>query len=98
MFYTASTSEELITRKKDIFDNVIPSSNSVMASNLLHLGIMLDREAWKTICAETLAGSLTSLILSEPNYMSQWAIVHTEIKQRMAEVVITGKDADTFRD
>lgn len=96
LFYTAGTSEELITRKKDIFDNVIPSSNSVMALNLLHLGIMLDREDWKTM-AETLSGSLANLIRSEPNYMSQWAIVYTELKHAMAEVVITGEHADTFR-
>jgi uncharacterized protein YyaL (SSP411 family) len=96
LFYTASISEELITRKKDIFDNVIPSSNSVMTMNLLHLGTMLDREEWKTM-AETLAGSLANLIISEPNYMSQWAIVYTELKHSMAEVIIAGKEAHVYR-
>ncbi|MEJ0032604.1 MAG: hypothetical protein WDO15_20615 [Bacteroidota bacterium] len=32
--YTSSEAEKLIARKKEIFDNVIPASNSVMATNL----------------------------------------------------------------
>ena len=37
-FYTDASAEPLIARKKELFDNVIPGSNSVMANNLLRLG------------------------------------------------------------
>ena len=95
-FYTAGNPEDLITRKKEIFDNVIPASNSVMALNLFHLGVMLDRDDWKAM-ASTLTDSLSHLIIQEPNYMSQWALVYTEIRNGMAEFVITGKEADSLR-
>jgi uncharacterized protein YyaL (SSP411 family) len=46
-FYTSGYSEKLITRKKEIFDNVIPSSNAIMAQNLFAAGSLLENEDWK---------------------------------------------------
>lgn len=89
-FYTSLQAEKLIARKKEIFDNVIPSSNSVMVQNLFHLGIMLDRDDWKTKATE-MAESISHLISEEPNYMSNWGIVLAEIKAGLAEVVFTGE-------
>jgi uncharacterized protein YyaL (SSP411 family) len=95
-FYSGSDAEGLIARKKEIFDNVIPSSNAIMAQNLLHLGIVLDKEEWKTK-ATAMVTSFAHLIKGEPNYMSYWAIAYTEIKKGMAEVVIVGDDYDSLR-
>jgi len=88
-FYTAINEATLIARKKEIFDNVIPSSNSVMAQNLFHLGTLLDREDWK-LKATVMVNSLAHLIRTEPNYMSNWAIVLSEVKKGMTEVVVLG--------
>ncbi|MFZ6010578.1 MAG: thioredoxin domain-containing protein [Bacteroidota bacterium] len=89
--YISKDGEKLIASKKELFDNVIPASNSVMAQNLLHLGTLLDREDWKNT-AESMTLSLQHLIVAEPNYMSNWAIVYTEIKRGLAEVVFAGDD------
>jgi uncharacterized protein YyaL (SSP411 family) len=89
--FTSSQSEKLIARKKEIFDNVIPSSNGIMAQNLFHLGTLLDQEVWKNL-AITMTEELSHLIYSEPNYMSNWGIVLTEIRHGMAEVAFTGKE------
>ncbi len=43
-FYTHDQHSNLIVRKKEISDNVIPSSNSEMATNLFQLGTYLYRE------------------------------------------------------
>jgi uncharacterized protein YyaL (SSP411 family) len=94
-FYTHDNTE-LITRKKEVFDNVIPSSNSVMARNLLFLGTIWDNNDWKNLSNEMTA-SLTELILSEPNYMSNWAIALLESKQPLAEVVFIGDDSPQLR-
>src|SRR5690606_11756994 len=88
-FFTSQRAEKLIARKKEIFDNVIPPSNGVMVQNLYHLGIILDREDWKTQAA-AMAEGLSHLITQEPNYMSNWGIVLTGIKAGLAEVVFTG--------
>jgi uncharacterized protein YyaL (SSP411 family) len=94
--YSGKYGEKLIASKKEIFDNVIPASNSVMAQNLLHLGILLDREEWKTM-AENMTASISHLIINEPNYMSNWGIVYTEIKQGMAEIAFVGSGAATLK-
>jgi uncharacterized protein len=95
-FYTSSQGERLISRKKEIFDNVIPSSNAIMAQNLNYLSIFFDREDWRKM-AKAMAESLSHIIKSEPTYMSHWAIVFTEIKKGLAEIALTGKKIKTFR-
>ena len=90
--YARQNAEKLIAARKEIFDNVIPSSTSVMAQNLYHLGIIFDDTAWKTI-SEKMTFSLGHLITSEPNYMSNWGIVYTEMKKGMAEVAFAGPGA-----
>jgi uncharacterized protein len=88
--YSSKYGQKLIAQKKEIFDNVIPSSNSVMAQNLFHVGVLLDKEEWKNMAAK-MVNSLGYLITNEPNYMSNWGIVHTEIKKGMAEVAFVGE-------
>ena len=95
-FYTSSHGERLISRKKEIFDNVIPSSNAIMAQNLHHLSIIFDREDWGKI-GKSMAESLSHIIKSEPAYMSHWAIVFTEIKKGLAEIALTGKNITSLR-
>jgi uncharacterized protein YyaL (SSP411 family) len=94
--FTSSQAEPLIARKKEIFDNVIPASNSVMAQNLYHLGILLDNLDWKDK-AEAMAKQLSSVITQEPGYMSNWGILLEEITQGMAEVVIVGTKVESIR-
>jgi uncharacterized protein len=89
--YAGKYGEQLIARKKEIFDNVIPSSNSVMAQNLFQLGILMGKDEWKTM-AERMTLSLGHLITSEPNYMSNWGITFLEIKKGLAEIAIVGPE------
>ncbi len=95
-FYTSAHGEKLISRKKEILDNVIPSSNSVMGWNLFRLGTILDRKDWREM-AEQMTLNLTQLILDEPYYMSNWAILYTEIKKGLMEVAFIGEDIETLR-
>jgi len=96
-YFSSSQSEKLIARKKEIFDNVIPASNGVMVQNLNHLGMLLDREDWKELAA-TMTRELSHLIYNEPNYMSNWGIVLTEIKHGMAEVAFVGENCLKLKD
>ncbi len=95
-FYSGREAEQLIARKKEMFDNVIPASNSVMAQNLLWLGELFDKEEWR-ITGRKMIDGLAELIISEPNYMSNWAIgwlaAHTEV----AEVAIVGPEYVQFK-
>jgi uncharacterized protein YyaL (SSP411 family) len=95
-YYTAHDGEALIARKKEIFDNVIPSSNALMAQNLWHLGVLSDRDDWKEK-ALTLVSGFSRLIADEPNYMAYWATVYLEIEKGMAEVVLLGAGLEDVR-
>jgi hypothetical protein len=92
---SSQTAEQLIAKKKEIFDNVIPSSNSVMARNLHILGILLDQDVWKHHAIK-MTTQLSQLIESEPGYMSNWGILFSEIIHGMSEVVISGEDAIAY--
>jgi hypothetical protein len=96
-FHFASVkAEKLIAKKKEIFDNVIPSSNSVMAQNLFHLGTLLDKEEWRTMATE-MVKPLIQIIAKEPVYMSNWGILLSEMTHGLHEVVISGKEAEAKR-
>ncbi len=93
--YTSSAAEKLIARKKEIFDNVIPASNSVMAMNLFVLGTMLDQEIWKET-AHNMVGRLVPTIESEPGYLSNWGICLAAMTKGLSEVAIVGPKAADF--
>jgi uncharacterized protein YyaL (SSP411 family) len=95
-FYTSAQSEKLITRKKEIFDNVIPSSNAIMAQNLFVAGSLLEVEDWKQKAFD-MTESLGQIITSEPNYMSQWAMIYIQVRHGINEVLITGKGIHSLR-
>lgn len=95
-YFSGSSAEKLLARKKEVFDNVMPSSNSVMARNLFRLGVMLDREEWKQDAME-MASSLRKMILHEPAYMSNWGMLSMEMTYPFHEIIITGREAEAMR-
>lgn len=94
--FTSHGSEKLIARKKEIFDNVIPSSNALMAGNLLTLSTLLDKTVWRETARQMTSG-LSNLIAQEPVYLSQWAQVFARLARGITEVVITGPKALDYR-
>jgi uncharacterized protein YyaL (SSP411 family) len=95
-YYTDKKSHSLIARKKELFDNVIPSSNSIMASNLLIMGSILDRKSYLDI-HHKMIDRVSSLIPPDPAYMSNWATACSFSNFATAEVVIGGEQAEAHR-
>jgi uncharacterized protein YyaL (SSP411 family) len=91
-FYTDRLSEELIARKKEVFDNVIPSSNSVMIENLHWLGILRGNSKYTEISEEMLK-QVQHLIPKEPKFLANYASAYALKAYRCYDVVIVGKDA-----
>jgi uncharacterized protein YyaL (SSP411 family) len=94
-YYTSSHAEKLIARKKEIFDNVIPASNSVMAMNLLMLGTMFDINSWKET-ATKMTASMLKTAEAEPAYLSNWGICMAAMTKGLAEIAIVGPRSDEF--
>nr|WKN34974.1 thioredoxin domain-containing protein [Tunicatimonas sp. TK19036] len=89
-FYTAASSE-LIARKKELFDNVIPASNSVMARNLHKVGILLDDAQYQEM-TEMMLSRMIKTVKSYPADTTNWGILYTEMATPLAEVAIVGPD------
>ncbi len=89
-YYTSDISEKLVSRKKEITDNVIPASNSVMAFNLLKAGTLFGVTSFEEM-ARKMAQS-TAEFIDNP-YYANWARLYGCFAKGMTEVVIVGEKA-----
>jgi uncharacterized protein YyaL (SSP411 family) len=94
--FSSSQAEKLIARKKEIFDNVIPSGNSVMARNLLLLADYFEKSELQAV-ATNMITSLAALISNEPAYTSSWGMALLESVHGFEEIALTGKDCLPLR-
>ncbi|MGG7663464.1 thioredoxin domain-containing protein [Dyadobacter sp. BHUBP1] len=94
--FTDAYGETLIARKKELFDNVIPASNSMMAHNLYTLGKMLDRDDYLEI-ADNMLSKMTKLLLADVQWVTNWAALYCQRAVPTAEIAIVGGDADAMR-
>lgn len=95
-FFTDKNSEELIARRKELFDNVIPSSNSMMVENLYTLSLLLDRPDYAER-ADRMLGRVQPLVQQNADYLANWAAQFALRARPTAEIAIVGPDADRFR-
>jgi len=95
-FYTSEEGEELIARKHEIMDNVIPASNSVMAQNLKKLGLFYDLEHYSEKALEMLA-SVQSKIQNYGSAYSNWSIQLLNEVYGINEIAITGLEIDLIK-
>ncbi len=91
-FFNNPKAEKLIANKKELFDNVIPASNSVMARNLHRLSLFTYEEKYSDL-ATNMLGGMKDLILKETGFLCNWANLFLEMVIPTAEVAIVGKDA-----
>jgi len=91
-YYTDKQGDSLIARKKELFDNVIPSSNAVMAENLHWLGILIQKSDWLAL-SDKMVHQLKDILPNEPKYLSKWLQVYSLKAYNSYEVVLTGKKA-----
>ncbi|MDO6389875.1 thioredoxin domain-containing protein [Pontibacter sp. BT731] len=95
-FFTDQNAEKLVARKKELLDNVIPASNSVMATNLYLLGLYFDEERYQQLAGAMLA-QVKELVVKEPGHMGNWASLYYHQLQPTAEVAIVGQQAPEMR-
>lgn len=91
-FFNNPKAEKLIANKKELFDNVIPASNSVMARNLHRLSLFTYKEKYGEL-ATNMLGGMKELILKDPGFLCNWAQLYLEKLVPTAEIAIVGKDA-----
>jgi len=90
-YFTSNTAEALIARKKEIFDNVIPSSNAMMATNLYHLGMLLDIEEY-TAKANVMLQRIDRVVTMAPQDLGHWASFYSQRTYPTAEIAIVSNE------
>ena len=96
-FYTDKNARPLIASRKELLDNVIPASNSVMAENLFLSGLIFDEEDY-TQKATEMTNHMKKLLFAEPEYAANWGSVFLMLNQPFAEIAIIGTDYKEIRD
>lgn len=94
-FYTHQQQQDVIVRKKEVYDGAVPSGNAMMAQNLFYLSIVFDRPAWAER-SEGLAVALGNAITKHPGSFGVWAMLVQLMTAGMLEIAITGQQANTF--
>jgi hypothetical protein len=92
LYFTSDEDPELIMRNVEYQDNVIPSSNSIMAKNLYKLGHIVFNEEYIELSGKMLL-NVSKEISAYPGGYSNWLDLMLNFTDPFYEIVITGKQA-----
>jgi len=92
LFYYTSKDSQLIVRKTEFSDNVIPSSNAVMAVNLWKLGHFLSNSAYSER-AKKMLKTVKPLYSKYSLYFSTWHQLELSMLKGQIEVAVTGPES-----
>ncbi len=90
-YYTSKLDNALIARKIEIADNVIPSSNSVMAIVLFKLSVLFEEDKYMNI-SKSMVSQLSKEIESGGVYYANWAQLMGIMAYGNFEIAIMGKE------
>lgn len=92
-YFTHKYQNDVVIRKKEIYDGAVPSGNSIMAWNLFYLGIVYDKAAWTENVVKMLK-ALCKTTVNYPTSFGVWADVLQKYIVGVSEMVITGGNSD----
>ncbi len=91
-FFTPDFQNDIVIRKKELDDNVIPSSNSVMAKNLFLLAKYFVKNDYLEL-SEKMLRKVQDKILKNPMYHSNWLSLYEWHTGDFNEIVVSGKNS-----
>ena len=91
-FFTSDKDDALITRKIEIDDNVIPSSNSIMANNLFQLGHYFGNKNYSST-ATSMLNNVKANAIKYGGGASNWLILYSNYLGDFYEIAISGENA-----
>lgn len=93
-FFTGKTQQDVILRKKEIYDGATPSGNSMMAVNLYYLGIIFNNNNWIEQC-RNMTLQLENAVRHYPVSFGNWAYLFQQFVYGVPEIAITGNSCMT---
>ena len=86
-FYTNKKQQDIVVRKKEVYDGAQPSGNAVMADNLHRLGLYFDKSDWREK-GIAMVSSLGNAITRHPTSFGIWACLMQEITAGTNEIAV----------
>lgn len=93
-YYYSMVEESLAIRPIEFDDRVIPSSNSVMAGNLLKLGTLFEQSSYLNQ-AHSMLGAMTENIKSKSYSYANWYNQVVNVTYPFYEIAITGVESES---
>ncbi len=93
LFTTGHDAEQLVVRPRDMYDNVIPSANSVAAGTLARLAAMAGRDDLAA-AGNRLVTAVASLLDAAPTAVPQLVLAAHLLEEGPIEVAVTGDRPD----
>lgn len=90
-YYTPRAQTDIIYRKKDLYDSVTPSGNSMLAANLQRLGL-LTGEGRYSQRAEAMLGAVKASIIKYTTSFGHWAAGLLPHLYPAPEIAVVGTD------
>lgn len=90
-YFTSNEGAQLITRKTDMQDDVIPSANSTFAKCLYKLGFYMDKPEYH-VMAKKMVKAVQSKFEAYTGSYTNWIQVLGWMEQGFYQVIITGKN------
>lgn len=94
-FYTHIHQQDVLIRKKEIYDGAVPSGNAMMAVSLYKLSIFFDKKEWNNR-AEEMLNSIGGIIVKYPASFCVWLSLLFESVSGTAEIAILGKKWEKY--
>jgi uncharacterized protein YyaL (SSP411 family) len=91
-FYSSDLTEHLVVRRLDTEDNVLPSSNAVMAHVLYRLGVYYSQDSYLSQALDML-GWMEASVAQAPPYYACWARLAGMTRLGTFEVAVVGEHA-----
>ncbi len=92
-FYTSDLQTDISRRKKELSDNVIPASNSVMAKNLFILG-HYDSKYEYIKKSKKMLMSINDALIANPSFYSNWIQLYSWFVNPFYEIVVGGIETE----
>ncbi|MES2847719.1 MAG: thioredoxin domain-containing protein [Bacteroidota bacterium] len=91
-YFTHGKQDDIIVRKKEIYDGATPSGNAVMAYNLHKLAIIYDEGEWRSRSG-AMVQAISEAIIKYPTSFAMWASLLLQKISGSLEVAVLGKGA-----
>ena len=92
-YFTNDQQDDVIVRKKELYDGAVASGNSLMAWDLYYCGVVFDQVEWRERAVRMCLG-LKEVVKKYPGSFGIWAATMQAISKGIPEIAVLGRGTD----